>query len=508
MFNESFFPTPRAIADKMLAALPDGIFNSARVLEPSAGKGDLVDALISKTRMNKARIHCCELHPDLQATIRGKGYTLVGTDFLSFTPDERYNLILMNPPFADGDKHLLHAWDILDSGDILCLLNEQTILNAHSARRKQVVELARQWGEIESLGSCFVGSERSTEVRVCLVHLRKEKPQSSAYDFLKDGFEHEASASFSTGRPATELATKEEAKNLVCAYGRARDIFLDIALKVQELGYYAKMLGEPSDISTAVSETLGPLVAQGVTLDAQEAAYSEFVRRMKKVAWNRVFKLSGFSSYLSEGVRREFDKMREEQGGMAFNMANIATMLDMLFASRSGILQQCVLDAFDLLTKYHDENRLELEGWKTNDAWRVNHKFILPYLVEFPSYARTFDLSYNRRRELEDLDRAMASLEGRRLEDITQRIVDSLQKAFREGAGSGDIVTSTYFEMRAFKKGTIHFRFLDKDLWERFNLVAAQGKNWLPDDWKGRAKEARVRNRFADKFGLVESVSA
>ena len=34
-------------------------------------------------------------------------------------------------------------------------------------------------------------------------------------------------------------------------------------------------------------------------------------------------------------------------------MANIATMLDMLFASRSGILQQCVLDAFDLLTKYH-----------------------------------------------------------------------------------------------------------------------------------------------------------
>ena len=40
--------------------------------------------------------------PGLQAAIRGKGYPLVGTDFLTFWPDEKYDLILMNPPFASG----------------------------------------------------------------------------------------------------------------------------------------------------------------------------------------------------------------------------------------------------------------------------------------------------------------------------------------------------------------------------------------------------------------------
>ena len=44
--------------------------------------------------------------------------------------------------------------------------------------------------------------------------------------------------------------------------------------------------------------------------------------------------------------------------------------------------------------------------------------------------------------------------------------------------------------------------FRDSSLWERFNIEAAKGKNWLPDDYKAREKEDRTRNRNADKFGL------
>ena len=56
--------------------------------------------------------------------------------------------------------------------------------------------------------------------------------------------------------------------------------------------------------------------------------------------------------------------------------------------------------------------------------------------------------------------------------------------------------------MRSFKKGTLHMYFTDKGLWERFNLTAARGKNWLPDDVKAREREDRARNRRADQYGL------
>ena len=98
----------------------------------ASSKGDLADAAVGKLDRyyNRCRevVHCIEIEPELQAAIRGKGYPLVGTDFLTFWPDEKYDLILMNPPFANGDAHLLHAWEILDHGDIVCLLNEQTLL--------------------------------------------------------------------------------------------------------------------------------------------------------------------------------------------------------------------------------------------------------------------------------------------------------------------------------------------------------------------------------------------
>ena len=104
MYNASFYPTPPEVAEKMLAKV--GKLYERSILEPSAGKGDLADAAVGKLDRyyNRCRevVHCIEIEPELQAAIRGKGYPLVGTDFLTFWPDEKYDLILMNPPFASG----------------------------------------------------------------------------------------------------------------------------------------------------------------------------------------------------------------------------------------------------------------------------------------------------------------------------------------------------------------------------------------------------------------------
>ena len=67
---------------------------------------------------------------------------------------------------------------------------------------------------------------------------------------------------------------------------------------------------------------------------------------------------------------------------------------------------------------------------------------------------------------------------------------------------SGVPVTSTYFELRAYYKGTVHFKFRDRSLWELFNRCAAEGKDWLPDDDKSRRKAEKARHARADQYGL------
>jgi len=50
MFNNNpdFYPTPKHLIDKMLLGIDLRKFNS--ILEPSAGKGDIVDAITEKLK--------------------------------------------------------------------------------------------------------------------------------------------------------------------------------------------------------------------------------------------------------------------------------------------------------------------------------------------------------------------------------------------------------------------------------------------------------------------------
>ena len=519
MYNESFYPTPASVAARMLAHLEPKRLRTASILEPSAGKGDLADAAVnamlqdtrqygyhSRGDRYRSAIHCCEIHPELQAALRGKGYKLLAADFLSFWPDEIYDCILMNPPFSVAEKHLLHAWEILEHGDILCLLNEQTLLNPCTAARQRLAVIIEEHGEVEHFGSCFEGAERSTSVRVSLVHLNKEIPEPQ-FDFLNSGMERDAAPEFDDEhRFDGEIATRNTVSNLVLSFNKVRSLFLEAASKVQELSHYAGSLSPNGKTADILAEAVKDLMRGNISRATQEHAYNNYVRGLKKCAWDEVFRLTKAGELMSAGVRREFCQLRQEQECMAFSEPNILSLLDTLFANRHNILRQCVVEAFDELTRYHKENRLAVEGWKTNDAWKVNERFVLPYIVD--SEWSEWHINYNAEERLRDLDRAMAFLEGKRLEDVSVTISAALRNTFQlyRSEASGVLTVSDYFEMRPYKKGTCHFKFNDHALWERFNLVAVQGKNWLPDDFKAREKEDRARNKHADQYGLPLAV--
>jgi hypothetical protein len=171
--NPDFFPTPRRIARRMMTRIVNK--DAKYFLEPSAGKGDIADVIRnpctaeefeeehpeyarrnrergydgsgwSSDRRNRVNIDVVESYPALIQVLRGKEYDVVGFDWLSYEGVSYYDAIVMNPPFSQGAKHLLKAWEFLHNGEIVCLLNEETIKNPYTEERKRLAEVIEQFG--------------------------------------------------------------------------------------------------------------------------------------------------------------------------------------------------------------------------------------------------------------------------------------------------------------------------------------------------------------------------
>lgn len=114
----SFYPTPDAVTQECLQHLY--IREGARVLEPSAGTGNMVRHLLTRG----ARVDAVEIHPDRVQALRQIGdprLTVHGRNFLTMTPTGDYDFVVMNPPFYGTHwmEHVVHAFDFLKPGGTL-----------------------------------------------------------------------------------------------------------------------------------------------------------------------------------------------------------------------------------------------------------------------------------------------------------------------------------------------------------------------------------------------------
>lgn len=85
MINKDFYPTPRWLIEKMFCGVK--LQEIKTILEPSAGKGDIVDYMLERYNRNfynKPSIDCVEIDKDLTALLKGKNYRVVYNDFLTF----------------------------------------------------------------------------------------------------------------------------------------------------------------------------------------------------------------------------------------------------------------------------------------------------------------------------------------------------------------------------------------------------------------------------------------
>src|SRR5690349_5257804 len=84
------YSTPERLA-RWMVELAD-IRPGMRVLEPSAGEGDLADAV--RATAPSAALDVLEIEPTLQDRLQQKGYRLVGDDALRYRPGPVYHRVL------------------------------------------------------------------------------------------------------------------------------------------------------------------------------------------------------------------------------------------------------------------------------------------------------------------------------------------------------------------------------------------------------------------------------
>ncbi len=118
---DGFFPTPKPIISQMLE-LAD-IQSGDHILEPSAGKGDILDMI--RLHYPENDVAAIERNGTLFDILEAKGHTVERADFLEHQGE--YNRIIMNPPFEKGADiaHVRHAFGLLaPNGKLVAIMSE------------------------------------------------------------------------------------------------------------------------------------------------------------------------------------------------------------------------------------------------------------------------------------------------------------------------------------------------------------------------------------------------
>jgi hypothetical protein len=210
-----FFPTPTELIAQLFRYA--NVSDNDLILEPSAGKGDILDYLAFK-RNSKENLHAVEINPTLREMLKLKGYNVVANDFLSYNPSFKYDKIIMNPPFEKGldIDHVNHALTMLKpNGILVSIMGEGTFFRSFN-KEKVFREKLDQMGAFVSptIKDAFKSAFNSTGVSVRIVQIKMSENNIESEVDEMELLELEAQAEIELLKMRIELQKKKQNKGL------------------------------------------------------------------------------------------------------------------------------------------------------------------------------------------------------------------------------------------------------------------------------------------------------
>ena len=538
--KDQFYPTPPSVAGKMLAGLDTRCIKT--VLEPSAGKGNLIDALARANHdvqyHSGLEVDFCEIDPYLRQIckynfskekkreldhqfrpmqersysslsedekkeylrlekeldlLRDTTVFCVHDDFLTYRTFKHYDLILMNPPFAEGDRHLLRAIEMQErqGGAIVCLLNAETIRNPYTALRIQLAaKLKELHADIQIVKDAFSDdAERKADVDVAIIRIHIQPPppdESEIWERMKKAAEEDEI-------PDAELhalITGDYIEQAITLYKAEVSATLELVRQYKAfVPYMARKLNPEDDFDKR------PLLNLVVEDDNYLNGFDlqKYMRKVRLKYWHALFSNKQFIGRLTSELQKKYYDQIERMEAYEFSAFNIKqSALEMSSEMTQGV-EKAIMDLFEKLTYEHtynpdfSNNRHYYNGWTTNQAHKIGKKCIIPTYGMFSSYSwhnEAFEVStaYG---VISDIEKAFDYLDGGRTDEID--LLMRLKVACNQGRTRN--IECKYFKVDLFKKGTTHIKFYPEamPLVDRLNIYASQKKGWLPPSY-GKAK--------------------
>lgn len=225
---------------------------------------------------------------------------------------------------------------------------------------------------------------------------------------------------------------------------------------------------------------------------------------MQRAGWMWIFEKMNMAKYATRGLKEDINKFVETQTNIPFTMKNIYKMLEIVVGTAGQRMDKAIVEVFDKVTSHHADNRMGLEGWKTNSHYLLTRRFIMPGFSEWGSaYELTDDMikalcyisgsDFDDQLGLEEFIRYpyLLKKEGKYVrgeygiikEYHLDRITAHKERIFGSEIEHNEFIYGKwlnwgFFKVRKYKKGTVHFEFANTKLWERFNSRVARIKGY------------------------------
>lgn len=483
--NSNLYPTPDWLIDKMLSKVE--LRSIRNILEPSAGLGSIIERIKSKLSQQDLKylnIDAIEIDKEnLVPILKSKNIKVVHDNFLTYNSAKSYGLIIANPPFDNGCRHLLKMIEMQEKngGEIVCLLNAETIKNSFSNDRKLLLsKLDKYSADIEFIENAFASedSARKTNVETALAYVKidKQYENSVIIDHLKKEEEYKIQQNYSN-----HVVSNDFMEQIIAKYN------FEINAGVKLINEYEQLL---PIMSRNFDQDNSPILELIVFDEKHNRDYdslvNKFIKKIRYKYWKTLFRSKEMSNLLTNELRTQFYDKLEELQDYDFSLYNIEQIkLDIQYMLRDS-LEKTILQLFDTLISYahwdgYKGNIHYYNGWKTNSAHKVSDKKnILPWSA-YGMWGDRFSPSYySFADKLRDIHKVFTYLDNGKTE-VEDDILDVLKKAEEDGQTRG--INLGYFTIDCYKKGTIHAYWKRPDLIEKLNIQGSKNKGWLPPSY-------------------------
>jgi hypothetical protein len=503
MFGIDFYPTPPDVIETMMQGID---VTGLKILEPSAGSGNIVDWL----KGAGAEVMACEIDMQLRRILSGK-CELLEIDCMDLRSHHvsHINMVVMNPPFSKQEDHLLHLWEIAPAGcDFIMLCNASMVNNKWGKAREQITSLIDQFGSFQSLGKAFKTADRNTEVEIGL--LRIKKPGENNDDEF-DGF-------------FMEDEREEETGEGIMSYNVVRDL---VNRYVEAVRIYDKQIEVGVQMNKMISSFFGSGFGFQVKQGDEITTRNSFKKSLQLAGWKYIFEKLNMEKIATKSLKEDINKFVQNQYNVPFSMRNIYHMIDIVVGTTSSRIDKAINEVFDKVTSLSEGGSFDWklkkdipktypnrETWKTNSHYLLTKKFIVPSVSGYGySYNGRLSFAYHSSggncEMINDLEKCLCYITGEDWDDIKLFTWNNYSNKQGNSKAGYECLPNTwyddhhFFKYKMFKKGTMHIEFKDEDTWARFNQRVAKIKGYPL--FEGRTQTDYQKKQTGRKTGTVKT---